>query len=287
MTIKALADVISGGSANDQAPPIGLYRSGPKIEALLMDCNLDLRIGSGSRVPALVGFLRNLANEPDGTAALVRVVERVAHPGDYIADPAKGEAVVEHLNAHLAYDGAEVIFDGKLPRLRLSNGTGSVVSTITAKAAVLDFDTVTLELNRALDSAEKDPEDAVTAANSTLEAVCRSILVELDLPLPAKKDVEGLLRAIQDPLGLSPARSDLPSEVAGDIRQILGGLTTVAKGVGALRTHAGDAHGRERRFARIDARIARLAIHAASTIALFLLETWERKSKRALLRACG
>jgi hypothetical protein len=53
----------------------------------------------------------------------------------------------------------------------------------------------------------------------------------------------------------------------------------------ALRTHAGDAHGREKGFARIDPRIARLAIHAASTVALFLIETWERKFKRALPQA--
>jgi hypothetical protein len=45
----------------------------------------------------------------------------------------------------------------------------------------------------------------------------------------------------------------------------------------ALRTHGGDAHGRERGFARIDYRIASLAIHAASTVALFVIETWQRK----------
>ena len=50
-----------------------------------------------------------------------------------------------------------------------------------------------------------------------------------------------------------------------------------SSGVGALRTHGGDAHGREKCFARIDARIARLSIHAASTAALFLIETWQRK----------
>jgi hypothetical protein len=49
-----------------------------------------------------------------------------------------------------------------------------------------------------------------------------------------------------------------------------------------LRTHGGDAHGREKGFKRIDARIARLALNAASTIALFLIETWERKERRAL-----
>jgi hypothetical protein len=56
----------------------------------------------------------------------------------------------------------------------------------------------------------------------------------------------------------------------------------VAKGIGALRTHGGDAHGRERGFRRIDARIARLGINAAGSVALFFIETWEQQQHRAL-----
>ena len=133
------------------------------------------------------------------------------------------------------------------------------------------------DLERALASSQTDPEDAVTAACSTVESVCRSILIELGQPLPAKKDVQGLYNAVKQPLGLSPDRSDIDPLIAGDVRQILSGLATVIGGVGALRTHGGDAHGREKGYARIDARIARLSIHAASTAALFLIETWQRK----------
>jgi len=103
--------------------------------------------------------------------------------------------------------------------------------------------------------------------------------------LPAKRDIDGLVRAVQEPLGLSPARSDLPAEIAAEVRQVLGGLTTTAKGIGAVRTHAGDARGRERGSKRIDGRIARLAIHGASTLALFLIETWELRQQRPLPRA--
>jgi len=35
-------------------------------------------------------------------------------------------------------------------------------------------------------------------------------------------------------------------------------------------------HGRGRKKAPVDARIARLAIHAASTVSLFYIETWNR-----------
>jgi hypothetical protein len=95
--------------------------------------------------------------------------------------------------------------------------------------------------------------------------------------LARKKDIKGLFNAIKRPLGLSPDRTDLDSLIADDVRKILGGLATVVEGIGALRTHGGDAHGRERGYTRIDHRIASLAIHSASTVALFLMETWQRK----------
>ena len=97
---------------------------------------------------------------------------------------------------------------------------------------------------------------------------------------------------MKQPLGLSSDRSDIDPLIANDVRQILSGLATVIGGVGALRTHGGDAHGREKGYARVDARIARLSIHAASTAALFLIETWQRKCparfpKRAIPKGNG
>ena len=282
--IGALVDAITGGAGNDSAPAIGIYRSGPKIEQFFLDCGLDMRIGASSRVPATTSFLRQTANDCDGKGDtnVTRIIERVCDPRDYLAEPAKAAAVREHLNKALVPDGLAVAIVGGKALLTERRGSGAIVEPFIQKVATLDFDTVQIEIARALPNLEDDPEDAVTAACSLIEAVCRSILVELRLPLPPKKDIDGLIRAVQEPLGLSPGRSDLPREVEADIRQTLSGLTSVAKGIGALRTHAGDAHGREKGFRRIDARIARLALNSASSLALFLIESWERKEHRSL-----
>ena len=280
--IKALVDTITGGGGNDSAPPIGVYRSGPKIEQFFLDCGLDMRIGSSSRVPATLDFLRQTAEEWDGDDRIKRVVLKVCDPREYFAEPEKAAAVREHVNRALEPDGLAVTVVGGKATLNERRGTGVIIEPFLAKVATIDFDTVQMEIARALPNLKDDPEDAVTAACSLIEAVCRSILIELSLPLPAKKDIEGLLKAVQEPLGLAPGRTDLPPEIEQDVRQILGGLTSVAKGVGALRTHGGDAHGREKGFRRIDSRIALLAINAASSIALFLIDTWERKEQRAL-----
>jgi hypothetical protein len=90
---------------------------------------------------------------------------------------------------------------------------------------------------------------------------------------PAKQDVAGLVKEVQRYLDLSPGQPGLDA----DVRQILSGLTTVTSGVGALRTHAGDAHGRGKNVGRLEGRLARLAIHAASTVSVFFIETWRNR----------
>lgn len=167
-------------------------------------------------------------------------------------------------------------------RVEILAPPGVVVDALVRAAAVHDFDTVQREVARALLSVMDDPEDATTAACSVIEAVCRSILVELGVGLPDKKDVDGLMGATQAALGLLPGRQDPTTAIGRDLRQLLGGLTTTAKGVGALRTHGGDAHGRESGFERMHVRTARLAINSAATVALFLVETWHDVHGRAL-----
>jgi hypothetical protein len=39
------------------AEPVGIYRSGPALEQFFLDCGLDMRVGSASRVPATTDCL--------------------------------------------------------------------------------------------------------------------------------------------------------------------------------------------------------------------------------------
>lgn len=239
-------------------------------------CNVDFSV-EGSRLPSLVQCLININNSFQPEDVLPRVIEAAADPRDFIHEPERHTVILDYLNRALRFDGFEIQQQGGRMRLVEAGKGVPVLSELAGLSELINFDTVSRDLERALASAATDPEDAVTAACSTVESVCRSILVELGEPLPVKKDVQGLYNAVKPPLGLSPNRADIDPLIANDIRQVLSGLTTVIGGVGALRTHGGDAHGREKGFARVDARIARLSIHAASTAALFLIETWQRK----------
>lgn len=211
--IKALVDAITGGAGQgpDMGQPVGIYRSGPKIEQFFLDCGLDMRIGSSSRVPATLGFIREIGSyETEGEQAIKRLILHVCDPREYVDAPEKAAAVREHLNRALEPDGLAVVVVGGKAQLTERTASGVIIEPFIQKVAVLDFDTVQIEIARALPNMASDPEDAVTAACSLVEAVCRSILIELRLPLPAKKDIDGLIRAVQEPLGLSQAALTYP-----------------------------------------------------------------------------
>lgn len=152
IVIKALVDTISGGAGNDNAPAIGIYRSGPEIEQFFLDCGLDMRLGVGSRVPPATDFLRKTANHYDGNddVLIARIIERVCDPRDYLAEPDKAIAVREHLNKALAPDGFAVVIVGGKALLTERQGSSTIVEPFIRKVATLDFDTVQMEIARAL-----------------------------------------------------------------------------------------------------------------------------------------
>jgi hypothetical protein len=136
------------------------------------------------------------------------------------------------------------------------------------------LDAVDLEYQRAYNSIGSDPGAAVTAACAIVEAVCKHYLEMENIPLPNKQTIAPLWTEVAKHLGLSPGQM-----MDDDLKQILSGLFSIAAGVGALRTHEGSAHGHAAKNYRITPRHARLAVHAAHTMALFILETWEARKK--------
>lgn len=206
---------------------------------------------------------------------LRRVIEQLADPRFYSGlDHA---STLDYLNERLRGDGLEIADTGG-GRFRLvSTSTNTVAAAeLIEKADSLDLESVRMDFESAIEQAETKPDGAITAACSTVESVCKCILDEMGLPYPSKQDVKGLMGEVAKHLNLSPGRDDLPKEWEHDLKQILSGLFSVVGGIGALRTHTGDAHGRGKRPVAVDPRIAKLAIHAASTVSLFYIETWQR-----------
>jgi hypothetical protein len=137
-----------------------------------------------------------------------------------------------------------------------------------------DMPALEYEFERALSNVEKSPREAVSAASNILESLCKAYIEERGLEMPSKQDLKPVWTVVRKDLGFDPGQvADL------DLQTILSGLLALVDGIGALRTHASSAHGAGKNGYRLEPRHSRLAIHAAHTVALFILESWEKKKK--------
>ena len=93
--------------------------------------------------------------------------------------------------------------------------------------------------------------------------------------MPQKQDLQNVWKVVRSDLGFEPG-----SIQDADLKKVLSGMLSVVDGIGAFRTHASSAHGEGRKIYNLKPRHARLAIHAAHTMALFVLETWDERKGR-------
>lgn len=265
--IDALTECITGGSGWSSAPSIGIYLTGYEIIQFFRSLGYDISSLVGSRVPFTQDLLNGINHKEDGFEQIVRITERLLDPRDYVGREDKLENVVNHLNEYLKYDGFELARIGTTYRLVEAGGTAPVTEIFGSMT--LSLPNVKADFERAISSIESDPAGAITSACSTLESVTKSILDGLGKPYPKDQSIQPLVSATLRELTLAP---DQYSEA--EIKRILGGLVNIPAGIGVLRTKYGDAHGRGTQFAQMFPRHARLAVNAASTIGLFLLETY-------------
>ncbi len=136
-----------------------------------------------------------------------------------------------------------------------------------------DIDGVHAVWAKALKRRESDPEGAITSARSLLETVCKHVLDEAGVTYDkGRVDLTELYRLVAKELNLAP------DQHSQDVfKQILGGVTSVVYGLGAMRNRLGDAHGQGKNPVRPAPRHAQLAVNLAGTAALFVIETWLTK----------
>jgi hypothetical protein len=158
---------------------------------------------------------------------------------------------------------------------------GSITGTLGTPSRTLDdfirekdIPSLDHEFTRALSNVDSNPREAVSAASNILETVCKVYIEEQGLEMPAKQDLKPVWNVVRKDLGFDPSIVE-----DQDLQVILTGLFAVVDGIGALRTHASSAHGAGKKQYKLEPRHARLAIHAAHTVALFVLESWKRAKK--------
>lgn len=175
----------------------------------------------------------------------------------------KLEAILSRCN--LTYVSGGVISDGSSAP---SRALGELIKG-------RDIPSIDAEFTRALANVNSEPREAVSAACNILESIFKTYIADEKLEMPQKQDLQSVWKVVRSDLGFDPGTLQ-----DDDLKKILSGVLSVVDGIGAFRTHASSAHGEGRKMYNLKPRHARLAIHSAHTISLFVLETWDERKNR-------
>ena len=243
------------------------------LERTFYEAGATGEVPPGNCVIKCQTWLKRLHEEvPDPPAVLGKVIEEF----------------MEVDNSYRAEDqqtGRKKIIE-VLGRFGLSYHTGGLVlgaatalPTKSLKQVLKDRDLtgVDKEFERALANVEKDPPASITAACSILESLFKVYIEDNGIDMPSDQSLKPLWKTASKHLGLDPAAIE-----DDDVRKVLSGLNSVVDGIGSLRTHTGSAHGYGRRAYRLQARHARLAIHASHTLVGFFIETWDERKRMGM-----
>jgi AbiJ N-terminal domain 3/Abortive infection C-terminus len=118
-----------------------------------------------------------------------------------------------------------------------------------------------------------DPGLAIGTAKELVETCCRTILHERGVEIPRNLDLPQLVKRTSRELEITPADIPERAKAADTIKRLLSNLATITQGIAELRNEYGTGHGKQAATKGLTSRHAKLAVGAASTLAVFLVET--------------
>lgn len=123
---------------------------------------------------------------------------------------------------------------------------------------------------KATELQQTDPESAITAARTLIEAVLKYILDEKQIEYKENTDLPDLYKLVSKSLNLAPEQHQ--DEI---FKQILRGASSVVTGLGTIRNKLGDAHGKSRTSVKPKPRHSELAVNMAGSMGIFLFRTFK------------
>lgn len=277
-TIKRLAEIITGDRA------LSAYRSGPKLVGFFNEFGADRTYGQG--FPSRWAFAEGCIREFNNTRTLKQIILGALDPRDFMGatiynsqtqqnQPANVHDAVTYLNEFLAYDGYEVIPEGKSFNV-IDRARGEILVEVKLEQSHLSHAFIVEQIEKCRSKTSLgDYDGAITNARSLVEAVLAAIQREID---PVAPDYDGdlpkLYRAVQKHLNLSP---DNP-KVSNNLKQTLTGLISTIAGLSGLSNRMGDRHVREY---KPSVHHSVLIVNTAMTFSNFIFDTYAYQQEKA------
>ncbi len=200
------------------------------------------------------------------------------------ADATEVSRLHQMFNEYLSQDNFEIVEKTKISGRPLFIGRHKLLgksSIEKSKKEIVNFiseEYVTKQINLMETSMENSPDLAIGTSKELIETICSTILEERGIEIDKNWDLLQLLKQTTKQLQLTPDGIPDTIKAAKSIKSILGSLTTVVQGLSELRNQYGTGHGKKASFKGLTSRHAKLSVGAASTLAIFLLETHKFRS---------
>ena len=200
-------------------------------------------------------------------------------------DPDEVERLRQLFNTFLEKDGFEIVERAKISGRPIFVGRQIVLSKILPAASLRttfqrsDASYVVQQITRMEAAVEEDPDLAIGTAKELIETCCKTILDERGVTVEKGEELPALVKKTCKVLALTP--DDIPEKAqASDvIKRLLSNMATITQGIAELRNYYGTGHGKSAKTKGLQPRHAKLAVGAASTLALFLIDTHSIRGK--------
>ena len=224
----------------------------------------------------------SLMNGDDDTflAFLCETIHPVVRP-----DPAEAERICQLYNQYLRNDGFQIVektrLSGKPVFIGRHVGIGVTPALGAAKVTLGGTDPgyIAQQITRMETAVLNDPTLAIGTAKELVETCCKTILQARNISFGRSADLPELIKATVKVLELAPDNIPDSNKAADTIKRLLNNLATITQGIAELRNQYGTGHGKVAGSKGLGPRHAKLAVGAASTLAVFLAETHNEKPR--------
>lgn len=201
-------------------------------------------------------------------------------------DPAEAERICQLYNQYLRNDGFQIVektrLSGKPVYTGRYVGVGITPAISEAKATLGSTDPgyIFQQITRMEAAVINDPALAIGTAKELVETCCKTILEARGVSFPKSADLPELAKLTAKELELTPDHIPNKGKAVETIKRLLSNLATITQGIAELRNHYGTGHGKAAGARGLGSRHAKLAVGAASTLAVFLTETHNEKPRK-------
>jgi hypothetical protein len=218
----------------------------------------------------------NLIGAPDED--FLRFLCEMLHPAVQ-SDADEVQRILTIINPHLSVDGwklqAQLQISGKpvFAAARIVEVDSYHAATAMAVTNTIDSEYVSRQIIRMQTATESEPDVAIGTAKEFVETIAKTILRERGVEFDSGESMPRLVKQAAAQLELLPHELQNESKATETIKRLLSNLGAVSDGIAELRNLHGTGHGKDAATIGLEARHARLAVGAATSLAFFLWES--------------